>query len=64
MRYTGDKALTARRAPIVPDHLRRDRRLVYENEAQCIELGLLSFERSALRRNIRTIPLGGVECFF
>jgi hypothetical protein len=59
-----DEALTARRTPIVPDHFRRDCGLVDKDEAWCTQLGLLSFQRSALGSNIRPILLGGVQCFF
>jgi len=64
VRHAGDKALAARRTPVVPDHLCRDRGLVDEDEARRIELGLLGFERGALCGNIRTILLGGVQGFF
>jgi hypothetical protein len=43
----------------VADHLRRDRSLVDEDETWRIELGLFSFEGSALGSNVRTILLGG-----
>jgi hypothetical protein len=48
----------------VPDHLRRDRRLVNEDEARRAQLGLLGFQRSALGSNVRAILLGGVQSFF
>jgi hypothetical protein len=48
----------------VPHHLGRDRGLIDEDEARCIELGLLGFERSALGGNVRAILLGGVQSFF
>jgi hypothetical protein len=48
----------------VPDHLGRDRRLVDEDKARGIELGLLGFERSALGGYVRPILLGGVQSFF
>jgi hypothetical protein len=41
MRYPADEALPARRASVVPDHLRRDRRLINKHEAPHIEDGLL-----------------------
>jgi hypothetical protein len=62
VRYTGDKALTARRTPVLPDHLRRDP--VDEDETRRIELRLLGFEGSALGSNVRTILLGGAQSFF
>jgi len=64
VRHTGDKALTARRTPVVPDHLRCDPGLVDEDESRCIELGLLSLEGSASSSNVRTILLGGAQRFF
>jgi hypothetical protein len=48
----------------VADHLRRDRRLVDEDEARRAELGLLGFQRSAPGSNVRAILLGGVQRFF
>jgi hypothetical protein len=64
VRHAGDKALAARRTPIVPDHLRGDRGLVDEDKARRIELELFGFESSALGGNVRTILLGGVQRFF
>ena len=64
MRNTGDKALAAGRTPIMPDHLRRDRCLVDEDQARRIELGLLGYKRGARDGNVRTILLGGVQRFF
>ena len=64
MRHARDEALAARRSPIVADHLRRDRRLVDEDETRRIELGLLGFQRSARGGNVRAILLGGVQSFF
>jgi hypothetical protein len=51
--------LATRGTPVVADHLRRDRSLVDEDETWRIELGLFSFEGSALGSNVRTILLGG-----
>jgi len=48
----------------VPDHLRCDPGLVDEDESWCIELRLLSLERSASSSNVRTIQLGGAQRFF
>jgi hypothetical protein len=64
VRHTGDEALSARGAPIVPDHLGRDGGLVDEDEARCMELALLCFQCSALGSNVRSILLGGVQRFF
>ncbi|MCP1838904.1 hypothetical protein ACVIHI_008177 [Bradyrhizobium sp. USDA 4524] len=64
MGHARDEALTARRAPIVPDHLRRDRSLVDKDEARCTQLGLLGFQRGTLGSDVRSILLGGVQCFF
>ena len=49
---------------MVPDHLRRDRRLVDEDEARRIELGLLGLQLGARGGDVRTILLGGVQSFF
>ena len=51
-------------APVVPDHLRRHRRLVDEHEARRFELGLLGLQLGACGGDIRTILLGGVQSFF
>ena len=64
VRHAGDEALAARRSPIVPDHLRRDRGLVDEDKTRRTQLGLLGFQRSALGGNVRAILLGGVQSFF
>jgi hypothetical protein len=64
VRHAGDEALSARRSPIVPDHLGRDCGLIYEDKARGIELGLLGFERGAFGGNVRPILLGGVQSFF
>jgi hypothetical protein len=64
VRHASDEALTAGRSPIVSGHLGRDRGLVDEDEARRTQLGLLSFQRSALGGNVRPILLGGVQCFF
>ena len=64
VRHAGDKTLTARGTPVVADHLRRDRSLVDEDETLRIELGLFSFEDSALGSNVGTILLGGAQSFF
>jgi hypothetical protein len=44
----------------VPDHLCRDRGLVDKDEACCTQLGLLSFQHSALDSAVRPILLSGV----
>jgi hypothetical protein len=49
---------------MVPDHLRRDRRLVDEHEARRIEALLLSFQLGTRGGDVRTILLGGVQSFF
>jgi hypothetical protein len=59
MRHAGDKTIAARGTPVVPDHLRRDPSLVDEDETWRIKLGLLGFEGSTLRSNVRTVLLGG-----
>ena len=64
MRHLGDQALATRRASVVADHLRRDRRLVDESEARRREFGLLGFELAPSGGDIRTILLGGVQRFF
>ena len=64
MRHTGDKALPAGRTPVMPDHLRCDRRLIDEDQARRIELGLLGYKLGARGGNVRTILLGGVQRFF
>jgi hypothetical protein len=62
--HARDEALTARRTPMVPDHLRRDCSLVDKDETCCTKLRLFSFQRSALGSDVRPILLGGVQCFF
>ena len=64
VRHARDQALAARGAPVVTNHLRRDRRLVDEHEARRIELGLLGLQLRARGRDVRTILLGGVQSFF
>jgi hypothetical protein len=49
---------------MVPDHLRRDRRLINEHQAPCLELGLLGLQLRPRTRDVRTILLGGVQSFF
>jgi hypothetical protein len=48
----------------VPDHLGRDGGFVDEDEARRVQLALLGFQRRALGGNVRTVLLGGVQCFF
>jgi hypothetical protein len=48
----------------VPDHLRRDRRLIYKDKAPRGENGLLGFELGACGGDVRTILLGGAQSFF
>jgi hypothetical protein len=43
----------------VPDHLRRDRRLINKYEAPCIENGLLGSELGTCGGDVRTILFGG-----
>jgi hypothetical protein len=64
VRHTPDKALPARGASIVSDHLRRDRRLINKHEAPCIENGLLGSELGTRGGDIRAILLGGAKTFF
>ena len=49
---------------MVPDHLRRDRRLVDEHEARRIETRLLGLQLGARSGYVRSILLGGVQSFF
>jgi hypothetical protein len=49
---------------VVPDHLRRDRRLINKDKAPRIEKRLLSFELGACGGDVRTILLGGAQSFF
>jgi hypothetical protein len=64
VRHRPDEALPARRASVLPDHLRRDRRLIYKDKAPRIENGLLGFELGACGGDVRTILLGGAQSFF
>jgi hypothetical protein len=48
----------------MPDHLGRNRRLVDEDEARRIKLGLLDPQLGTRRSYIRTILFGGVQSFF
>ena len=48
---------------MVPDHLRRDRRLVDEHEARRITR-LLGLQLGARSGYVRSILLGGVQSFF
>jgi hypothetical protein len=59
VRHRRDEALPARRAPVLPDHLRRDRRLINKDETPHIKTGLLGFELGARGRDVRAILLGG-----
>jgi hypothetical protein len=43
----------------VPDHFRRDRRLINKDEAPRIKTGLLGYELGACGGNVGTILLGG-----
>jgi hypothetical protein len=49
---------------MVPDHLRRDGRLIDEHEARRIEARLIGFQLGARGGDVRTILLGGVQRFF
>jgi hypothetical protein len=62
--HARDQPLAARTAAVVTDHFRRDRGLVNEHQARRLKRRLLSFQRGARSRNIRTILLGGVQSFF
>jgi hypothetical protein len=64
VRYTPDEALPPRGASAVPDHLRRDRRLIDKIKAPRIENALLGFELGACGGDVRTILLGGAQSFF
>jgi len=64
MRHRPHKALPTRGASVVPNHLRRDRRLINEDEAPRIKCKLLCFQRGACGRDIRAILLGGAQSFF
>ena len=48
----------------MPDHLGRNRRLVDEDEARRIKLGLLGLQFGTRGSDIRTILFGGVQSFF
>jgi hypothetical protein len=48
----------------VPDHLGRNRRLVDEDEARRVKLGLLELQFGTRCSDIRTILFGGVQSFF
>ena len=48
----------------MPDHLGRNRRLVDEDEAWRIKLGLFDLQLGTRRRDIRTVLFGGVQSFF
>jgi hypothetical protein len=48
----------------MPDHLGRNRRLVDEDEARRVKLGLLDPQRRTRCGDIRTILFGGVQSFF
>ena len=49
---------------MVADHLGRDRRLVDEDEAGRIKLGLLGLQFGTRCSDIRTILFGRVQSFF
>ena len=51
-------------ASVVPDHLRRDRRLINKHEAPRIENGLLGFQVGTCCGGVWTILLGGAQSFF
>ena len=55
MRNFVDEAFTHRRPAVEPRHLRRDRRLVEEDEAGCLQFRLLSLELRPCCSNIRSI---------
>ena len=48
----------------MPDHLGRNRRLVDEDEARRIKLGLLGLQFGTRCSDIRPILFGGVQSFF
>jgi hypothetical protein len=48
----------------VPDHPGRNRRLVDEDEARRVKLGLLKLQLGTRCSDIRTILFGGVQRFF
>jgi hypothetical protein len=48
----------------MPDHLGGNRRLVDEDEAPRIKLGLLGFQTRARDSDIKTVLFGGVQVFF
>jgi len=60
----GDETVTDRRAAVLPDHLRRHRRLVDEDETLSLELGLLGLQCGTRGRDVRPILLGCVQSFF
>ena len=64
VRYARNETLTTWRAAAMPDHLGRNRRLVDEDEARRVKLGLLDLQLGTRRSDIRTILFGGVKSFF
>ena len=64
VRNLGDQPLANWAASVLAHHLGRHRGLVDEHQTRCLQLGLLGFQRGARGGDIRTILLGGVQCFF
>ena len=64
VRHLRHQALPAPRAPVVPDPLGRDRRLVDEHQARRVEARLLGSQLGARGSDVRPILLGGVQRFF
>ncbi|MDP9011596.1 MAG: hypothetical protein M3O41_02860, partial [Pseudomonadota bacterium] len=62
--FTRFLRLATRCAAAMPDHLRRNRRLVDEEEARRIKPGLLGLQPRTRRSDIRTILFGGVQSSF
>lgn len=48
----------------MPDHLRRDRRLVDEHQARRVKPGLLGFQLGTRRSDIGAILFSRVQSFF
>jgi hypothetical protein len=64
VRHRPREALPTRGAPVVPNHLRRDRRLINKDKAPRIKSALFSFQLGACSGDIRAILLSGAQSFF
>jgi hypothetical protein len=61
VRYIPDEAYPARGESVVPDHLRRCRRLINKHVTPRIEDRLLGLQHGACSGDVRTILLGGAQ---